>query len=54
MACDEENPCGKCDDCQNKAEAAYERFLSRYYGGEVVTLEEQARIGWREKEGIRR
>ena len=31
---------------QNQAEAAYERYLSRYYGGEVPTMREQVINAW--------
>ena len=31
---------------QNQAEAAYERYLSRYYGGDVPTMREQVVNAW--------
>jgi len=34
---------------QNKAEAAWESYLGRFYGGEVVTQEEQYRKAWEDK-----
>ena len=31
---------------QDQAEAAYERYLSRYYGGDVPTMREQVVNAW--------
>ena len=48
--CDDES-CGRCDACQNHAEAAYENFLERFYGGEVETMREQQIRAWEQKRG---
>ena len=40
--------CGSCDDCQNRAEAAYEQYLERYYGGDVATEREMQIRAWEE------
>lgn len=35
---------------QNEAEAAYDRYLERYYGGEIATQTERLREAWKEKQ----
>src|SRR6185503_381977 len=40
--CRNVEPCQTCSDRRDReAENAHERFLSRYYGGEVSTIQEQ-------------
>jgi hypothetical protein len=39
----------KAADEQDRAEAAHEAYLSRFYGGEIVTQEEQYRKAWEDK-----
>jgi hypothetical protein len=36
---------------QCQAEMAHERYLNRFYGGEVATQQEQYVQAWRDKEG---
>jgi hypothetical protein len=38
---------------QSRAEAAWERYLDRYYGGEIKTEREQYVELWHEKQGWR-
>ena len=49
----EDESCGHCDACQNRAEAAYERYLERFYGGEIVTMREEQISAWEQKRGLK-
>lgn len=42
--------CDACSErCQACAEAAYDWFVDAFYGGEVVTVQEQYVQAWRQK-----
>lgn len=47
--------CGTCDECINEAEAAWERRCEDFYGGSgPMTLDEQHRAAWEQKQELRR
>jgi RecJ-like exonuclease len=47
--------CGLCDSCISAAEAAYERQCEDFYGGSgPLTMDEQHRTAWLQKQELRR
>lgn len=44
-----------CPSCrQNQDEAAYERYLESYHGGDIPTMDEQHRLAWEEHQRLHR